>query len=541
MIFDRLTQSPGLRADVSWHPLDDRWYQADPSTETFSGFRVGPDTAKRVSAVFACASKIAEIVASTPRALYRRLDDKGAKVKATEHPAYRAIRYRPNAWLSAMDYYAGESMRLCLRGNCYSEIRYRAGRFELWPLHPALVTVEQVQPSGRLRYHVRDPKGGRPRTLIQDEVLHVRDLYEDGIAGQARAVLAREAIAVAAAGEAFVGGFFKHDATGRLVLEHPGNLPTKERRDEFESSVRAQYSGWQNARRPLVLYGGMKAQEIGGLDDGKFILEPRKFQVADVARYWGVPLWLIGLEEKSTSWGSGIEQQLIAFVSLTIKAWADRWAQAMMLALLDEDEQDEYVIEFNFKDLVRGDIKSRFEAYQIGRNIGMYSPNDLLRFENEPPREGGDTYQDTIQGAPPNAAAGAEVPPDDDDDEDEEPQAARIPAPLLADAARRISYEETKEIGRRASKAGEDGLRFVSWARTFCHAQREYAARVLTPLAEAYGVSPRAIAQAVDRIAQTAIAALGPEGVPDGWIEGRRAEVAQLLDDTFQAAVARAA
>ena len=79
-IIDRL-EHPSARASVTWDPMDERWYQERPefSASTFAGFPVGPDMAKRVSAVFSCVSLIAETLASLPCILYRRLDDDGAK------------------------------------------------------------------------------------------------------------------------------------------------------------------------------------------------------------------------------------------------------------------------------------------------------------------------------------------------------------------------------------------------------------------------------------------------------------------------------
>ena len=52
----------------------------------------------------------------------------------------------------------------------------------------------------------------------------------------------------------------------------------------------------------------------------------------------------------------------------------------------------EYYIRFNMEGLLRGDIKSRYEAYTKGRQWGWISANDVRRFENLAPIEGGDAY-----------------------------------------------------------------------------------------------------------------------------------------------------
>lgn len=534
MIFDRLAQG-ALRADVSWSPIDDRWYRPDPSSAGFAGFPVSPDTAHRVSAVFACNSLIAETLAATPCLLYRRLEN-GGKERARDHRLYRTIRQQPNSWMTAVDFFGFGQGHLGLRGNVVNEIRDFGDHVELVPHHPSLTTIEQLA-TGRMRYKVRDPKTGQERTLLQDEVLHVRDLPMDGYTGEARARLAREAISVAAAGEAFVGGFFKNDATGRVVLSHPGPVvPPKDQRDQFKQDLRSQYSGYRNRGIPMVLYGGMKAEELGKHDDGGFIIDPRKFQVADIARFWRVPLFMIGLEEKSTSWGTGVEQQKQGFVDFTMRAWFTRWQQALARDLLTADEQEEFFFEFLLQDLLRGDLKSRSESLALQKDHGVISPNEWRIIESMNPRDGGDEYQETPQGASPNRAVqGRGLPPAaQDDDED---QARRPMTPLLLDAAARIAAAEAREVSAHGARAKEDGPRFAAWVRGYYgdHA-RAYATRALAPIAEAFSLDPMVVELTTDRLARSALEVLGAGGVPDGWAEARAAEVGRIIQDTFQAA-----
>lgn len=508
MILDRVM---GLRADASWNPLDDRWYgSADALSSTFAGFPIGPASAKRVAAVFACTSLLAETLASLPCILYRRLDN-GDKERAKDHRLYKVLRQAPNSWQTPLDFFTGGQMHCGLRGNGLAEIQERGRRVELVPLHPDLVTIEQLS-TGRLRYEVRDPKGGPPRRLSQDDVMHVRDLSDDGIVGQARATLAREAISVAGASEAFVGRFFRNNAAGRVVFQHPGT-PTKEQRAEHVANIQSNYAGWNNNAKVMMLSHGITASELGkGHEDSSFIVDPRKFQVADIARFWRVPLFMIGLEEKSTSWGAGISEQKIGFVTFTMKAWLDRWAQAMMRDLLTPEEQDEFFIEFLLADLLRGDLLARSQSLAIQRIHGVVSANEWRAIENMNRREdaGGDEYQKTPTGAAPNPpAGGARRPPANEDDEKE--RASSIPGPLLADAAHRIAAAEGRDRGKRSP--AEDAEH-----------RHAYALRVLAPLAATYGTPEWLVGAAADRIVVTA------EPVAD-----RPAQIAQLVDETFRA------
>ena len=520
-IYSRLQRS-GLHADVNWTNVDSRWYGPISSgASTFAGFPMGPDLAKRVSAVFACTSLISETLASLPVILYRKTGD-GDKERATDHPLYRTLRFRPNVWMTPMDFYGCGQMHAGLRGNAYNEIVINDGEIHLEPLHPDLITVEQLD-SKRLRYQYTDPGLGEQRTLTQDQVVHVRDLAEDAVTGQARAVLAREAIAVAAASEAFIGGYFKNDATGRLHYKHPGSL-SAEKRKELREMIQENVAGWQNRAKTLITTHGVEVTELGKHDDSGFIVDPRNFQVADIARFWRCPLFMIGLEEKSTTWGTGIEAQKQGFVDFTIKPWTDRWAQALTQALLTEEEQGEFFIEFLFADLVRGDLRTRMQSYKTGREIGVWNPNEIRKKENEGPREGGDEYQNTTPGAAPNAS----------NEPEPEPPEPEVPQALRVDATSRIANAECSAVQRRGQKAQGDLVRWNAWTQQYYRAHRDYVAKVLEPIGEAFSVEMWRINAMVDRIAWTGMAGL-KDGVPEGWDERRHTEIAMIIDECLSA------
>lgn len=532
---------PRTQASVTWteHELGDRWFQPVAAfSQTFAGFPIGPDTAMRVSAVFACTSLLAEVIASLPCVLYQRLDN-GGREKAREHRWYKAVRRRPNRRHTRIDYFGNQQLHLGIRGNALAEILDDGRTGELLPLHPDHVRAELTD-TGRYRYQVTEP-GKPPRTLLQDQVLHVRDLSMNGLVGMARASLAREAIAVAAAGEAFVGGFFKNDATGRLLIKHPAALNETQRK-EYRTMIQENWGGWVNRSKAMLLTHGVDATELGKHDDSGFIIDPRRFQVAEIARFWRVPLFMIGLEEKSTTWGSGLEQQKQGFVDFTIKSWADRHVEAMNLSLLDEDEQDEFFFEFLFADLVRGDLLTRLQAYAIGITNGIWNPNEIRVRENEGPRPGGNRYQDTPVGGAPNALPGARPrqlpPPRDDEDEDEEERRTRriFPQPLLHDAAARVAEVETEEV-RRALAAGTalDARLGAYYAK-----RRDRVQQVLAPLCDAFGIEAWVAAAALDRVEQTALATATAGGVTSApeWRTRRKQELAQVLEETFTARAA---
>lgn len=511
MIFDLLERA-GPRASVGWSPLDTRWYQHfETFRDTFAGFPIDAERAKRVSAVFACNSLIAETLGSLPCHLMRRTAD--GKTRARDHRAYRMARVQPGRRETPMEFYPNQQMHVGLRGQAVAQIVDDGRRLYLDPLDLTRTTVARL-PSGRLRFEEQQPDQA-PRVFLEDEVLHVRDISADGITGQARTVLAQEAIGVAAAGEAFVGGFFRNDASGRVVLVHKAGPPKDaEAKKKYLAELGQEWGGWRNRSKAKALWGDVDVKELGQHGDSAFIVDPRKFQVADIARFWRVPLFMIGLEEKSTSWGSGLETQMIAFATFTIKPWTDRWSQAMTRDLLTEDEQEQYFFQFDLHDLMRGDQKSRYEAYAIADEHGWLSDNEIRGKEDMNTRgPDGDRYQNTPTGAAPNP------PPPRNESPDAE--ARGVPSPLVADAARRLAAADARDRAR----APNDPAAKAAWYAQEQERRRTHITTVLAPLAEASGVPDWLVASAVSHVEH-----LGQTG----------GEVAAFLADTFRAGALRA-
>ena len=128
------------------------------------------------------------------------------------------------------------------------------------------------------------------------------------------------------------------------------------------------------------------------LADAQYI-ELRRFQLEEIARIFRVPLHL--LQDLSRSTNNNIEHQSIDFVMHTIRPWLVRIEQAINMQLFSEQERRKYFVEFSVDALLRGDILSRFQAYSIAKQNGIFNANEIRELENRNPYEGGDKY--TIQ------------------------------------------------------------------------------------------------------------------------------------------------
>lgn len=93
------------------------------------------------------------------------------------------------------------------------------------------------------------------------------------------------------------------------------------------------------------------------------------------------------------STNNNIEHQSLDFVMYTMLPWLKRFEDNINLQLLTREERMAgYFVEYKVDALLRGDSKTRAEAYANGRQWGWLSVNDIRRLENLPRVDNGDIY-----------------------------------------------------------------------------------------------------------------------------------------------------
>lgn len=360
-----------------------------------AGVAVNADTAMRVAAVFACVRIISGAVATLPLHIKRRIDDR-TREDASDTSLWRLIRRRPNRWQKPAQFRRMLQAHVLLRGNAYCLIvRSRGEITELIPMHPDRVKVEQAADFGMSYTYTRPD--GRTMPLRQSEVFHLFGLTLDGIRGVTPITYARETIGLALAMEDHGSTTFRNGARPGLTLSHPSKLGA-EGRTNLKESLDDYRSGGANEGKALILEEGMKIEKLEMSAVDTQWIESRKFTRSDIAMFFGVPPHMIGDTEKSTSWGTGIEQQKDGFVAFTLEDHLTMWEEGVTVDLTDDES---LYAKFNRNALVKGDLKSRWEAYVKALQWGVYNPDKVLALEDENPREDGQggKYYD-----PPNTA-----------------------------------------------------------------------------------------------------------------------------------------
>lgn len=373
---------------------------------TVTGRPVTDASSMRVAAVYACVKLIAGAVASLPLDVYRR-EPEGQRKRVNEaDDLWWALNEQPHARWTAANFWKWMLKAELLRGDGFAEIiRGRGGLpTGMRPFGP-IVTVELRD--DRLAYFFTDDTG-KARGLDQDDVIHIPGFGFDGKRGMSAIQWgARNGIGIALATEEFSGRFFGDGAMAKHAIMAPGRMNPPQI-DALREQWAQKYSGLDNAYKPMVLTQGLDVKELSLSAADSQLLEARKFQVIDIARAFGVPPVLIAESEKTSSWGSGVEQIVLAFVKFTL---ADR-----LITIEQELNRKLFrtagrFVKFNADELMRGDSQSRakFLRELVGgsQGPGIITVNEARDSEGLSPRPGGDVLYD-----PKNMAAAAAPKPE---------------------------------------------------------------------------------------------------------------------------------
>lgn len=361
---------------------------------TKSGVAVTAETAMRCAAVFACVRVVSEDVAKLPIILYRRTKD--GKQRAVEHAAHKLLNEKPNSWQTPYEFKEMLQQHLEYRGNAFAyKVRVRGQVRELIPLHPDRVTVHQAG-DWALQYEVRG-LSGVPSELTPNEIMHLRGMSIDGFTGLPTITLHRETIGNALAALEHGARQFANGVRMSAILSHPKQLKADAAK-RISDSVQDAYSG-DNQWRPIVLEEGMTITPVGMSNEDAQYLESRKFSRSEIAGIWRIPPHKIADLERSTF--SNIEHQSREYVVDSLLPRLVRWEERLALELLTPAERANYFFEYLTEGLLRGDTKTRYEAYASAITNGWMNRNEARVRENMNPEEGLDEFLTQLNMAKP--------------------------------------------------------------------------------------------------------------------------------------------
>jgi HK97 family phage portal protein len=356
-----------------------------------SGFAVTDKTAMQVSTVYACLSKLGGAVLQLPIEQYR-LNADGEREQAARNPLWWLLNESPSAAWTSASWKEWIVKCVALRGDQFTEIiRSRLSLsygdivgFKIH--HPDCVVPRRLR--GRLVYDVQDMETMAAYTVDQDDMLHFTGFGFDGLRSMSMIqYAARSAIGNSLASADYSGRSIGEGAMPQIALSYPAKLGPEQAKLLRESFVATYGSGTGARKLPLVLSEGGVVKELSISPVDMQLLESRRFEREDICQALGVPPVLIGDNDKTSSWGTGIEQITLGFVKYTVKPHLVRWEQELNRKLFRNAGP---FIEFDLDALLRGDSKAQAEAFRSalggpGTGDGYMTLNEVRKIKNLPP------------------------------------------------------------------------------------------------------------------------------------------------------------
>ena len=351
--------------------------------ESSESERISSTQALRLSAVYACVNLLSQTISTLPFNIYERTEN--GSQKAARHPLSKLLSIAPNDDMNAQIFLATLVSTVLLKGNAFVRpIRARNGaiiRLDLLDSDAINIDI-----NAKKYYYTSDQ--GMVAFSYKELVNVLFTPSANGIKGLTPIEQCQKTLGLSTAIDDSGTAFFKNRAMPSGVLSFDAKMSDAQF-DEIRKSMSAGFKG-KNAGRLMILEAGGKFSQLSINNSDAQFIEVKNFQIADIARIFRVPPHLIG--ELSRATFSNIEHQKIDFIDSTIRPLCESIESAFAHRLLSESEQEKFYFKFNLAGLLRGDMKSRFEAYNLGRNMGVYSANDIRRLEDLNEIDGGDIY-----------------------------------------------------------------------------------------------------------------------------------------------------
>ena len=426
--------------------------------ETSSGIKLTDDKIMGIPAVFACVRVLSESIASLPLITYQRMagDDKR---RAKDFSLYSILHDSPNPLMTAFELREMMVGHLALRGNAYCFIEREDGTIvALWPLNPKNIKVE-IQGRDLIYIHQSD---GDEKKYQSEDILHIRGLSSDGIIGYSPLTMLRDTFGAAKAVGNYADNYFKNDASPGGILTTDQDLG--DNAEDLRNAWNKGFRGSGNKHKVAILGGGLRWESVGISPQDSQMIESQKFSVIQIARIFRVPLNLIMDYDRSTY--SNVTEQNRSFLVHTLTPWLERIEQAIFRSLLTEQEKMRYFVEHLTHNFLRGDTKERYEAYQIARQTGFLSVNEIRKFENMNSVEGGDSYETPQVQVTQQKALREQKELRGIDRRDRIAENFR---PLILDAASQIVRRESLQIKKRIQKEKRyaENESFRTWLENF--------------------------------------------------------------------------
>jgi HK97 family phage portal protein len=327
-----------------------------------AGVAVTPESSLTISSFYECVNAISEDIAKLPFEVLLRKDKNYYMLPS--NPAARLFSIRPNEFTTPIVFTQTLLKSALIRGNGYAFIERDA---DATPINLYWLRDECVTPvlkNRKMYYVVLDTTAEINGTFTGNEILHIRGMG-DGYIGKSVVGYASESIGKAIATQQFGAKFFAKGGFN-LLLKYAGIKDENKLKQAKESFMRS-----FEADAVAATGTGVEVERIAVTNNEAQFIESQDFNVADIARWFRMPLFKLQKDTSATS-----EAQEIAYVNDCLMPWIIRLEQEIRAKLLKENEKFFLVPRFDTFMLLKGDSQAQERRAKTMFMVGALKPNE---------------------------------------------------------------------------------------------------------------------------------------------------------------------
>lgn len=343
----------------------------------------GVDRTLGLAAVYASVRIISDMVASLPINVYRKLNDGTSQLMPSSQ-----LLDNPTLNGTSYDWIFTSLTSALLWGNSWGLITSRTGVASPSGLgYPAMI---EWLPPDRMNVQDDEQQPWNPvrskiyfdgHEMFREELVHVRAFT---IPGRTEAISPMRAFATLIS-QGLGALDYSHDwyhnggfppGTFQNIAEEVNATQAKEIRQRLTDTLRM--------HQPLVYGRDWEYKAISIPPNEAAFVESMQLNATQVAAIYGLPPERVGGKRGDSLTYSTEQQEVLAIVTDTLRPWLVRY-ERLLSTLLPTTQ----FARFDVDELLKTDLKTKYEIMQLQSNIGVRSTDELRKQDDLPPLPNG--------------------------------------------------------------------------------------------------------------------------------------------------------
>ena len=365
--------------------LSGGWPFFGSTTTTKKGKLVTTESSLKISAFFCGLVTISNSIALLPKHVMQEQDDEINRLK--NHPVDFLIHNEPNSRMTAFSFWFSYVVSMLLRGDGYARI-IRDGNgiitgLELWDWHD----VEVLENDSETFYKHKDFK----QLFFAWEVFHVPNFTLNGLTGRSIIRYAADNMGVSLAADEFAGSSYENKGISYGVIEVPAGIDLTKKGKENLKKIVEKNLDTGDKNRVSVLDEGMQYKGISLTPAEAAFIEAKAQGVEDIARWLNIPLHK--LHRPGEGGYNFLVQMSLEYLQSAVLPLGQKIKEEIQRKMLTRPEKiaGRYIF-MNYRKLLEVDPKSRAQYYKDMVYIKAMNPNEVRKFEDMNPYEGGEEF-----------------------------------------------------------------------------------------------------------------------------------------------------